>query len=105
MGSITVSGVGPGRPRTRPDHVVADKGYSSRKIRATCADEASHTRSRTRRPGSGPTEPRHTRRPAARFRPMSLPPPQRRRTPFQPSQGGLVLATIRSLRCLGSLLS
>lgn len=25
---------GPGRPRTRPDRVVGDKGYSSRKIRA-----------------------------------------------------------------------
>ncbi|GGN47035.1 hypothetical protein GCM10012285_32340 [Streptomyces kronopolitis] len=25
---------GPGRPRTRPDRVAADKGYSSRKIRA-----------------------------------------------------------------------
>lgn len=34
MGSISVPRVGPGRARTRPDHVVADKGYSSRKIRA-----------------------------------------------------------------------
>jgi transposase len=34
MDSISVPRVGPGRPRTRPDHVVADKGYSSRKIRA-----------------------------------------------------------------------
>lgn len=34
MDSISVPGVGPGRPRSRPDHVVADKGYSSRKIRA-----------------------------------------------------------------------
>lgn len=34
MGSISVPRVGPGRPRTRPDHVVADKGYSSRKIPA-----------------------------------------------------------------------
>ncbi|WP_437013228.1 IS5 family transposase [Streptomyces sp. enrichment culture] len=34
MGSISVPRIGPGRPRTRPDHVVADKGYSSRKIRA-----------------------------------------------------------------------
>ncbi|WP_420857080.1 IS5 family transposase [Streptomyces chilikensis] len=34
MGSISVPRVGPGRPRTRPDHVVADKGYSSRKIRS-----------------------------------------------------------------------
>lgn len=32
MGSINVPRVGPGRPRTRPDHVVADKGHSSRKI-------------------------------------------------------------------------
>ncbi|CAL9351118.1 IS5 family transposase ISBli8 [Streptomyces sp. enrichment culture] len=34
MGSISVPRIGPKRPRTRPDHVVADKGYSSRKIRA-----------------------------------------------------------------------
>ncbi|WP_371129462.1 IS5 family transposase [Streptomyces sp. TLI_105] len=31
--SIRVPRSGPGRPRTRPDHVIADKGYSSRKIR------------------------------------------------------------------------
>nr|WP_323185052.1 IS5 family transposase [Kitasatospora purpeofusca] len=31
--AIRVPRVGPGRPRTRPDHVVADKGYSSRRIR------------------------------------------------------------------------
>jgi hypothetical protein len=30
MDSISVPIVGPGRPRTRPDHVVADKGYNSR---------------------------------------------------------------------------
>ncbi|SCD69379.1 Transposase DDE domain-containing protein [Streptomyces sp. BpilaLS-43] len=34
MDSISVPRAGAGRPRTRPDHVVADKGYSSRKIRA-----------------------------------------------------------------------
>ncbi|MHC3456183.1 IS5 family transposase, partial [Streptomyces prasinus] len=34
MGSISVPRVGPGRLRTRPDRVVADKGYSSRKIRS-----------------------------------------------------------------------
>ncbi|MFC5663830.1 IS5 family transposase [Kitasatospora misakiensis] len=33
METIQVPRVGPGRPRTRPDHVIADKGYSSRKIR------------------------------------------------------------------------
>jgi transposase len=34
MEAIRVPRLGPGRPRTRPDHVVADKGYSSREIRA-----------------------------------------------------------------------
>ena len=33
MAAIRVDRIGPGRPRTRPDHVVADKGYSSRGIR------------------------------------------------------------------------
>lgn len=34
MARIRVPRTGPGRPRTRPERVVADKGYSSRKIRA-----------------------------------------------------------------------
>lgn len=34
MAGIRVARPGPGRPRTRPDQVVADKGYSSRAIRA-----------------------------------------------------------------------
>ncbi|MFJ1869732.1 transposase, partial [Streptomyces sp. NPDC088097] len=34
MGTIKVRRAGSGRPRTRPDHVLGDKGYSSRKIRA-----------------------------------------------------------------------
>ncbi len=34
MGRINVSRCGPGRPRTRPERVVADKGYSSTKIRS-----------------------------------------------------------------------
>lgn len=33
MAAINVARPGPGRPRVRPDHVVADKGYSSRAIR------------------------------------------------------------------------
>ncbi len=33
MDRIRVARPGPGRPRTRPDRVTADKGYSSRKIR------------------------------------------------------------------------
>ena len=34
MARITIKRAGPGRPRTRPDRVAGDKGYSSRKIRA-----------------------------------------------------------------------
>ncbi|MEU2236921.1 IS5 family transposase [Streptomyces vietnamensis] len=34
MGAISVPRAGPGRPRTRPDPVIGDKGYSSRKIRS-----------------------------------------------------------------------
>jgi transposase len=33
MGRICVPRLGPGRPRTRPDRVRADKAYSSRRIR------------------------------------------------------------------------
>jgi transposase len=33
MNAISVARRGPGRPRTRPDHVIADKGYSTRAIR------------------------------------------------------------------------
>lgn len=34
MAAIRVGRPGPGRPRVRPDHVIADKGYSSKTIRA-----------------------------------------------------------------------
>ena len=34
MARISVSRCGPGRPRTRPQRVAADKGYSATKIRA-----------------------------------------------------------------------
>ncbi len=33
LAGIRVPRIGPGRPRTRPDHLVADEGYSSRAIR------------------------------------------------------------------------
>jgi transposase len=33
MDAISIRRPGPGRPRSRPDHVIADKGYSSRSIR------------------------------------------------------------------------
>ncbi len=33
LADIRVERPGPGRPRVRPDHVIADKGYSSKAIR------------------------------------------------------------------------
>ena len=41
METISVPREGRGRPRTRPDRLIADKGYSSRAIRAWCAATAS----------------------------------------------------------------
>lgn len=63
---IRVARVGSGRPRTRPDRVLADKAYSSRAnraylrrrgIKATIAeprDQADHRRNRGRRGGRPP---------------------------------------------------
>lgn len=34
MARISIARCGPGRPRTRPEQIVADKGYSSTKIRS-----------------------------------------------------------------------
>ncbi len=33
LNAIHVDRIGPGRLRSRPDHVIADKGYSTRAIR------------------------------------------------------------------------
>jgi len=64
---IRVPRLGPGRPRTRPDRVLADKAYSSRANRAYlrrrkigCTipekdDQAAHRRARGRRGGRPPT--------------------------------------------------
>ncbi|WP_432445223.1 transposase [Streptomyces malaysiensis] len=46
LGRIRVPRLGPGRPRTRPDKVRADKAYGSRANRPTCASAASAARSR-----------------------------------------------------------
>jgi transposase len=66
LGGIRVPRLGPGRPRTRPDRVLADKAYSSRAnrgllrcrgIRATIPekdDQAAHRRARGRRGGRPP---------------------------------------------------
>jgi transposase len=66
LGGIRVPRLGPGRPRTRPERVLADKAYSSkanrallrcRGIRATIPqkdDQAAHRRHRGRKGGRPP---------------------------------------------------
>jgi transposase len=66
LGAIRVPRLGPGRPRTRPERVLADKAYSSkanrallrcRSIRATIPekdDQAAHRRRRGRKGGRPP---------------------------------------------------
>lgn len=57
MAAIRVERSGPGRPRVRPEHVIADKGYSSKAIRADL-----------RRRGIGHTIPERTDQKANRRR-------------------------------------
>ena len=56
--AIRVPRLGPGRPRTRPDHVIGDQGYSSKAIRSwlrrrgiahTIPERADQVRNRARR--------------------------------------------------------
>jgi transposase len=66
LGGIRVPRVGAGRPRTRPDRVLADKAYSSKANRALLRrrgigavipekdDQAAHRRARGRRGGRPP---------------------------------------------------
>jgi transposase len=66
LGGIRVPRLGPGRPRTRPERVLADKAYSSRAnrgllrcrgIRAVIPekeDQAAHRRARGRQGGRPP---------------------------------------------------
>ncbi|MET8964314.1 IS5 family transposase [Streptomyces sp. NPDC004074] len=58
MEAIRVPRLGPGRPRTKPTHVIGDKGYSSKAIRTwlrargiahTIPERADHIRNRLRR--------------------------------------------------------
>ncbi|WP_398864413.1 IS5 family transposase [Streptomyces sp. C11-1] len=62
MEAIRVPRIGPGRPRVRPDHVLGDKGYSSKAIRAwlrrrgiphTIPERADQARNRARRGSHG----------------------------------------------------
>ncbi|MGW3458000.1 IS5 family transposase [Streptomyces albidoflavus] len=62
METIRVPRIGPGRPRIRPDHVLGDKGYSSKAIRAwlrrrgiahTIPERVDQVRNRARRGSRG----------------------------------------------------
>ncbi|WP_282690158.1 MULTISPECIES: IS5 family transposase [unclassified Streptomyces] len=62
MDAIRVPRTGPGRPRTRPDHVIGDKGYSSKAIRTwlrrrgirhTIPERADQVRNRARKGSLG----------------------------------------------------
>ena len=62
METIRVPRIGPGRPRVRPDHVLGDKGYSSKAIRTwlrrrgiphTIPERADQIRNRARRGSRG----------------------------------------------------
>ncbi|MFD7705384.1 IS5 family transposase [Streptomyces caelestis] len=71
---IRVPRLGPGRPRCRPDHVIADKAYSSRALRAYLrkrgightipekADQQRHRHNRGRQGGRPPSFDRETYR-------------------------------------------
>ncbi|MFI6422909.1 transposase [Streptomyces sp. NPDC050842] len=81
---IRVAGPGPGRPRTRPDHVVADKGYSARTfrayrrrrgIKATIPERVDQLAGRKRR-RERPLRVRQSRLPTTQRRRTLLPPPQ-----------------------------
>ena len=62
LDGVHVARVGPGRPRTRPDRLIADKGYSSkanrqllrrRGIKATIPERDDQLANRRRRGGKG----------------------------------------------------
>ncbi|MEU7510364.1 IS5 family transposase [Streptomyces lavendulae] len=62
MDAIRVPRIGPGRPRIRPDHVIGDKGYSSKAIRSwlrrrgithTIPERSDQVRNRTQRGSRG----------------------------------------------------
>jgi transposase len=71
MEKIRVPRLGPGRPRVRPDHVLGDKGYSSKAIRAwlrrhgighTIPERTDQIRNRLRRGSRGGRPPTFDKR-------------------------------------------
>ncbi|MEU9298430.1 transposase [Streptomyces sp. NPDC048266] len=75
-----------GRPRIRPDAVLADKAYSSRPLRSHLRRHGIRAVSAALRPGSEPQTARPARRPSAVLRPRGLQAAQHRRTLHQQAQ-------------------
>ncbi|MFI6296585.1 transposase [Nonomuraea sp. NPDC050790] len=86
LAAIQVPRIGPGRVRTRPDHVIADNGYSSREIRTHLRRRHHPHHPRASRPDRRPHTPRPQRRTTTQLRPRALQAAQRRRTLLQPTQ-------------------
>ncbi|GAB3329265.1 hypothetical protein GCM10027452_01580 [Micromonospora halotolerans] len=84
MAAIRVERPGSGRLRVRPDHVIADKGYSSKAIRADLRRRGiGHTiPERADQQAGQPPPTRQPRRPATGDRQAALQALQRRRTCF-----------------------
>ena len=87
LAELRVPRHGPGRPRTTPQAVRADKAYSPPGASRDVALTAHHRRHpRTLRPDRSPKEQRLTRWPSRQLRRRRLQKPQRRRTGLQPHQ-------------------
>ena len=76
----------PGRPRTRPDALLADKAYSSCAHRTLLRKQGISRHPRTLRPARPPAAPRLRRRKARQLRPRALQGPQRHRTVLRATQ-------------------
>lgn len=87
LACIRVPRAGGGRPRTRPDRVLADKAYSSRgNPGGTTPTWHPGDHPDQDRPGRQPAQERCEGRPATDHRPHRLPPASRRRVRHQPAQ-------------------
>ncbi|SCF79885.1 Transposase DDE domain-containing protein [Streptomyces sp. Ncost-T6T-2b] len=85
LNEIHAPRLGPGRPRTRPDRVRADKAYASRKNHAYLRQPGSTAPSRTR-PTRPPAARNAARAAATEVRPAGLQDSARGRVRHQPSQ-------------------
>jgi transposase len=87
MDALSVARVGPGRPRSRPDYLLGDKGYSSRANRVLRRrHKISHTIPEPRGQQANRAPPRFPRRPSGRVRQGPLSAAQRRRARLRPAQ-------------------